>query len=93
MSKKPNFSFISFNFQNLRDSQGNLYSPNEWNLQQSNDGRVHLLPRENRSNANQVNDLNHQQHHAQIQQSQQAQNSQTNSTHHLSHHHNPHQHH
>lgn len=76
--------------QNLRDPQGNLYSQAEYNLQQSADGGVHLLRRENRN----TNPLNVQMQQAQQQQQQPTQQqpqSQTNSTHHISHHHhNPH---
>lgn len=32
--------------QNLRDEHGNLYPQNLYNLQQSADGRIHLLPRD-----------------------------------------------
>lgn len=73
----------------MRDPQGNLYSQAEYNLQQSADGGVHLLRRENRN----ANPLNVQMQQAQQQQQQptQQQQSQTNSTHHISHHHhNPH---
>ncbi|XP_031620894.1 segmentation protein cap'n'collar isoform X2 [Contarinia nasturtii] len=78
-------------FQHLRDPQGNLYSQSEYNLQQSADGRVLLLPRDNH-NSNQVNlqmQHNVQQQQSNQQQQQQQQQQPTNSTHHISHHHNP----
>lgn len=78
-----------FYLQNLRDPQGNLYSPSEYNLQQSADGGVHLLRREN-VNRN-TNQMNVQMQQGQPQQPNQQQQQQNNSTHHISHHHhNPH---
>lgn len=71
----------------MRDPQGNLYSPNEYNLQQSADGGVHLLRRENRN----TNQVNIQMQQGQQQQPNQQQQQPNNSTHHISHHHhNPH---
>lgn len=53
--------------QHLRDEHGNLYSPDEYNLQQSPDGRIHLLPRRLNS------DTQHRQSGSQSQQQQQQQ--------------------
>lgn len=76
-----------------------MYSPSEYNLQQSADGRIHLLPRENRGGINaalingdhQVGPAQHQLHqpHQQQQHQQQQPQQQQNST---VLHQNPHQH-
>lgn len=84
--------FISFPQQHLRDEHGNLYSPEEYNLQQSNDGRIHLLPR--RLN----NYTQHRQHGSQSQQQQQQHQHMDHMDNHMDHskmenHHNPHHHH
>ncbi|XP_037049907.1 segmentation protein cap'n'collar isoform X4 [Bradysia coprophila] len=51
-------------FQNLRDPEGNPYSPTAYSLQQSADGSIFLLPKDNKdSRNNQTNPSNHHQHH------------------------------
>lgn len=66
--------FLLLYLQNLRDEHGNLYSQDEYNLQQSADGRVHLLPRDRSANNNPMIDpRNVTQHHQHMQQQQHPQ--------------------
>lgn len=75
--------------QNLRDEHGNAYSQEEYNLQQSADGRVHLLPRDRSSNNNIMDPRNGTQHNQHLQQQRPHQPS-SNHPHSHHHHHNGH---